>query len=292
MSHVRDGAWVGPTVPPRQRLGLQSLWRLLRPSLGPAASQPCGPCTAVAVGPSSLPLSPPGGTPASPPRDGGLYHLPGGSEPRLAPLTLEHLPAAPPHWGDCLCLFINASPSGEGHCPPLGRGRTPSTPSGGEGHCPPLGWGRMPSSPLGPRPLWSITLPCRGPPGATRGHRRTSGEMGDGGEGQPSPRWDGLTCFRVSWVQGCSGKVGRWSAEVLTMWMGDAGSRPSWMLRRCEKSDLPGWMFAWGTRGPQDSAVSTQDWWPSPYLGRPGRGSGLDCGSWIHAICWIVVCGG
>ena len=191
-------------MPPRQRLGLQSLWRLLCPSLGPAASQPCGPCTAVAVGPSSLPLSPPGGTPASPPRDGGLYHLPGGSEPRLAPLTLEHLPAAPPHWGDCLCLFINVSPSGEGHCPPLGWGRTPSTPSGGEGHCPPLGWGRMPSSPLGPRPLWSITLPCRGPPGATVG---PLGRWETVGRGSPAHAGMGSPALGSA---GCRGAVGRW----------------------------------------------------------------------------------
>lgn len=38
-----------------------------------------------------LPLSPPGGASASPPRDGGLHHLPGGSEPRPARLTPEHL---------------------------------------------------------------------------------------------------------------------------------------------------------------------------------------------------------
>lgn len=38
-------------------------------------------------------------------------------------------------------------------------------------------------------------------------------------------RWDGLACCRVSRAQGCSGKVGRWSAEVPTVWMGDAGSR-------------------------------------------------------------------
>ena len=76
--------------------------------------------------------------------------------------------------------------------------------------------------PLGP---WAPLVYNAALSEATRGHRRTSGEMGDGGEGQPSLCWDGLACFRVSRVQGCSGKVGQWSAEVLTMWMGDAGSR-------------------------------------------------------------------
>ena len=62
------------------------------------------------------------------------------------------------------------------------------------------------------------------------------------------------------------------------------------MLRRCEKSDLPGWMFAWGTRGPQDSAVSTQGL-VAIYL--PGEAwVGQWAGLWKVRLCWIVVCGG
>lgn len=60
---------------------------------------------------------------------------------------------------------------------------------------------------------------------------------------------------------GRRGAVGRWGGGQrkcrLCGW-GMQGADSSWMLRRCGKSDLPGWMFAWGTRGPQDSAVSTQ----------------------------------
>ena len=88
------------------------------------------------------------------------------------------------------------------------------------GHAPRVGKDTV--HPLGP---WAPLVYNAALSEATRGHRRTSGEMGDGGEGQPSLCWDGLACFRVSRVQGCSGRVGQWSAEVLTMWMGDAGSR-------------------------------------------------------------------
>ena len=57
------------------------------------------------------------------------------------------------------------------------------------------------------------------------------------------------------------GAVGRWGGSQwewrLCGW-GTKGAPISWMLRRCGKSDLLGWMFMWGPRGPQDSSVSAQ----------------------------------